>query len=186
MTSAPATIDHNTLDREDEERRARLTGPAALTDAAHWYATVAGWPVFPLKPGGKTPATRNGFKDATVDPDQITAWWTATPQANIGTPTGITFDVIDIDGPEGFWSLADIRDANMLPDVLAKAYTGGGGRHLLVPPGVLGKNGARIMPGIDTRGAGGYIVLPPSRHETGRIYDWIDAPDTRLYRTATA
>jgi len=33
-----------------------------------------GWPVFPCMPGSKEPATRHGFKDASTDPDRITAW----------------------------------------------------------------------------------------------------------------
>lgn len=203
MTPAPAEPDWNALAREDEERRARLHAPDALALAAKWYATVANWPVFPLKPGGKTPLTRNGFKDATTDLEQITGWWTATPDANIGTPTGYAFDVIDVDGPEGFASLAQLRHAACLVDccatgtcpgsstvldleILAKAYTGGGGRHLLTTPGAIGKNGARLMPGIDVRGAGGYVVLPPSRHESGNLYDWLTPPGTSLYRAVAA
>lgn len=183
MTTAHA--DYDALDREDEARRARLNRPDALANAALWYATH-GWPVFPLKPGGKTPATRHGFHDASTDIDTVRTWWADIPQANIGTPTGLAFDVIDIDGPDGFTSLADIREADALPEVFAKSYTGGGGRHLLVAPGVVAKNGARLLPGIDTRGAGGYIVLPPSRHESGRLYDWLDAPDHRLLNVTRA
>ena len=35
-----------------------------------------GWPVFPCLPGQKIPATRHGFRDATTDEQQITAWFT--------------------------------------------------------------------------------------------------------------
>jgi Bifunctional DNA primase/polymerase, N-terminal len=34
-----------------------------------------GWPVFPCLPGQKIPATRHGFRDATTDEQQITAWF---------------------------------------------------------------------------------------------------------------
>lgn len=30
------------------------------------------------------------------------------------------------------------------------------------------------MPGLDTRGYGGYVVAPPSTHANGSIYEWID------------
>lgn len=199
MTTAPAH-DYDALDRSDTQRRERLEAPNALTDAALWYAN-AGWPIFPLRPAGKTPLTAHGFKDATTDLPVIRSWWQATPQANIGVATGVKFDVIDVDGPEGFASLADIWHATCPPDccatttcqpdrtrilghdVLAVAYTGGGGRHILIPP--TGQtNGAKLVAGIDYRGAGGYIVLPPSRHESGRRYDWLDAPDTRLTQVA--
>jgi hypothetical protein len=203
VSTAPADLQHHydQLERDDEQRRARLAAPDALTLAASWYATVAGWPVFPLKPRGKTPLTRNGFKDATVDPEQVKAWWAATPQANIGTPTGIRFDVIDVDGPAGYHSLAVMRHADCPPDccaekvcwpdrtrilghaVLAESHTGGGGRHILIPPTGQG-NGTRLMPGIDHRGDGGYIVLPVSVHESGERYGWITPPDERLFGQA--
>lgn len=204
MSTAPADLPAQfaALEHDDEQRRARLSAPDALANAATWYAEH-GWPVFPLKTQGKTPLTRNGFKDATVDLEQIRAWWAATPQANIGTPTGLRFDVIDVDGAAGLMSLATLRhdscpdgccDNQMCwgtPDeilglpILAKSYTGGHGRHILIAPTGQG-NGAKIMPGIDYRGAGGYIVLPPSLHESGNRYDWITPPDDRLLVTDTA
>jgi hypothetical protein len=43
----------------------------------------------------------HGVKDATCNRARIMAWWTRYPQANIGLATGHTFDVLDVDGPEG-------------------------------------------------------------------------------------
>lgn len=40
--------------------------------------------VFPVKPWAKEPLGGHGHIDATVYPDQIRTWWTATPDANIG------------------------------------------------------------------------------------------------------
>jgi Bifunctional DNA primase/polymerase, N-terminal len=167
------------LDREDDEREVRLAQPGALLAAALWYAqqSIA---VFPLLPGGKVPITGNGYKNATIDLQQIRQWWQRSPQANIGLPTGHLFDVIDIDGPPGYASLADMRDAAALPPIIGKAYTAGsedhppGGRHLYVPVSGRG-NGSNIAPGVDYRGKGGYVVAPPSRSaHTGRRWSWID------------
>ena len=38
-----------------------------------------GWPVFPCQPGQKIPATPHGYRDATTDPEQITAWFSRHP-----------------------------------------------------------------------------------------------------------
>jgi hypothetical protein len=66
---------------------------AALAYARH------GIPVFPLVPNGKTPLTAHGFKDATTDEAKIMEWWSTTPEANIGMPTGLVTrrSVIDED-----------------------------------------------------------------------------------------
>ena len=163
------------IDAADDERVARLSAPDALLVAARWYADAAGWPVFPCQPRGKQPITRNGFKDATTDLEQIERWWTTTPDANIGTPTGHSFDVVDIDGAPGYGSLADMREAGILPDVLAKSLTPRG-LHLLIEPTGDG-NSAAMLPGIDYRGVGGYIILPPSVGVNSRRYDWSEPVD---------
>lgn len=162
------------LDALDAQRHARLSGPGALRDAALYYA-AHGVAVFPLQPRDKRPrAGSKGFKDASTDPGQVAAWWAATPQANIGSPTGLTFDVLDIDGPAGIASYLTIADN--LPDPIGVASTPRpGGMHRFLP--VTGRgNAAASMPGIDYRGQGGYVVLPPSvtdTHGPGRRYTWL-------------
>src|SRR3990172_2317885 len=60
------------------------------------YAAL-GWPVFPIRPKRKTPATKHGHLDATTDEIRIRDWWTRMPEAGIGIPTGCAFVVIDVD-----------------------------------------------------------------------------------------
>ena len=57
-----------------------------------------GFPVFPCK-GDKTPACRQGFHDATTDPDKIQRLFARTDADLIGLPTGKASGllVIDID-----------------------------------------------------------------------------------------
>jgi hypothetical protein len=157
------------LDAAHAAREARLDRPSALGDAALWYAEQ-GIAVFPCRPGGKAPATKNGFKDATTDLDQVRAWWAATPDANIGLPTGRRFDVIDVDGPEGTIALGDYKDAGGMPPVLAWARTPHGFHYLIAPTGA--GNRAGMLTGVDYRGAGGYVVAPPSRTADG-TYRWV-------------
>lgn len=184
--------------------------PAALRTYAMYYATV-GWPVFPLVPGEKRPLlpraheagnpckgecggkTGHGLYDGTTNVAQVETWWRVTPLANIGVRTGERFDVIDIDvkdGAGGFESYAELKaeaaeGGHALPDVLAIAATGSGGRHVLVPPTGRG-NAAGLRPGIDYRGVGGYIVIPPSRLAgTGGRYSWIKPPADQLVTPTT-
>lgn len=148
----------------------------ALGASALWYATVAGWPVFPLRPGEKTPATKNGFKDATTDPDQIREWWTANRDYNIGAPSGLAWDVVDVDGPIGIQSLIELGEET-LGDVHAKAATPRGFHFFIAASG----NGNRVgvRPGIDYRGRGGFCVLPSSQMD-GRRWMWLIPPSPAI------
>lgn len=136
-----------------------MTGPN-LAYAAAWYASQ-GVPVFPLRDGRKDPRTPQGFKDATTDAATVAAWWERWPSANIGAPAGVLFDVIDLDGPEAA-AAVDALYPEGWPTTIAQTRTPRpGGRHLFIP--VMGApSKANLRPHLDTRGAGGYVVLPPS------------------------
>lgn len=165
-----------TLQQQIDELDSR---PPRLLDAALKYIQW-GWPVFPLKTCSKQPATRNGFKDATTDPDRVRVWWERHPDSNIGLPTGIRFDVIDIDVPHGPTSFSELIDDGLVPDVHGQVATSSGGLHLYIPPTGDG-NRAGIEPGIDYRGAGGYVVAPPSTlGERGRAWSWITQPSPAI------
>ena len=169
LPTAPERLAQEWLDAvlaDDAEREAALfdqieaidAAPPRLLDAALYYASL-GWPVFPLKPRTKVPATRNGFKDATTDADRVRAWWGRHPDANIGLPTGCAFDVIDVDVPEGVPALQRLLQAAV--EVHGRVSTASGGVHFYVAPTGRG-NTASPDTGIDYRGAGGYVVAPPS------------------------
>jgi hypothetical protein len=174
-----ATIKQEQIDEFDAR-------PPRLLDAALAYAAW-GWPVFPLKPHSKHPATPHGFKDATTNPDRIRAWWTTHPDCNIGLPAGHHFDVIDIDVPEGAHSFVTLRaqedprtGRGPIPDCHGQVATASGGIHLYVTPTGEG-NTAGIWPGIDHRGLGGYVVAPPSTlGEPGRAWSWTLAPSPTI------
>ena len=148
-----------------------------LLRAALSYAR-RGVPVFPCEPGGKRPLTPNGFWDATADVRRVRAWWGRWPGANVGVPTGkasglLVLDVDERDG--GPRSLAALeRGHGPLPKT-AMSRTGGGGVHVFFayPAGEEVRNSAGVLgPGLDVRGEGGYVVVPPSR--TRGAYEWID------------
>jgi hypothetical protein len=161
------------LDQVDADKHAFLRRPQALAESARWYAEH-GIAVFPLQPRSKIPMRGSrGCKDATTDIEQISSWWTQMPNANIGMVTGFQFDVIDVDGPDGFESLSHIKP---IEDVLASVITPRG-RHIYVKARGDRKNGTKLMDGIDIRAKGGYVVAPPSINAEGKIYTWLITPE---------
>lgn len=139
-----------------------------LHRAAIHYARH-GWPVFPLKPGGKAPLTVHGLHDATTLEDTIDRWWTTQPDANIGVRTGITFDVVDVDDDNAF-ALLDTEVPGWRSDVVSVTAHG---EHHLYAPADGRTNRAKVRGvGLDVRAAGGYICAPPSVHESGHRYRW--------------
>jgi hypothetical protein len=145
-----------------------------LGASALWYASI-GWRVFPLRPGEKVPATKNGLKDGTVDADQIREWWSTNQSYNIGICTGELFDVIDVDGPIGIKSMAESDD--VLPDIHGRVATPRGVHYLIRATG----NGNRVgvLPGVDFRGSGGFVVGPPSQMD-GRRWMWLMPPSPEI------
>lgn len=152
------------VDALDEAIR-RQKPSVTLHQAALWYVDM-GLRVFPLGQGSKIPFKGSrGCLDATNDAGRINDWWTATPDANIGLATGHLVDVVDIDGPGGQKSRAQHWDqifAAIEADQVAKVSTPRpGGMHIWVPATGEG-NSTNIVPSVDYRGLGGYVVAPPS------------------------
>ena len=116
-----------------------------------------GWPVFPLRPGGKIPLIPSahpdgdplrgrchgecgrdghGLHDAALDPATIRAWWKAHPDANVGIRTGAASGllVVDVDYHHGGGdTLARLEaDHHGEPALITlEAETPNGGAHLL-------------------------------------------------------
>lgn len=122
-----------------------------------------GRPVFPCG-RDKRPLVKGGFYAATTDPVKIERWWTRWPDALIGMPTGEVSGVfvVDLDCKKGKDGFAAVPDWETLSPVQVK--TRSGGRHLYFRcTKHLGTISAgKIAPGVDTRGEGGYVIVPPS------------------------
>jgi hypothetical protein len=127
----------------------------------------------------------HGLKDATCEVQLIRKWWARCPLANVGIATGVManglyLNVIDVDprngGNDTFVALIAPYG---LPET-ATSRTGGGGNHWLLTSTEPLRNSGALGRGIDFKGVGGYIVAPPSRHESGRCYEWIKPPVDKL------
>jgi O-acetyl-ADP-ribose deacetylase (regulator of RNase III) len=116
----------------------------------------------------------HGVKDASRDPAVVATWWRRFSQANIGLATGVIFDAVDVDGPEGAAALRAFA-ANYHIELPAEPLvrTGSGGWHLYLAPTGLGSPAPRGLTHVDWRGRGGYVVAPPSRHANGTRYRFL-------------
>lgn len=187
-----------------EQKAAASRLGSGLSRWAPWYGRrgILVFPVFGIanklcacgdaecKQPGKHPRTRHGFKDATTDVQQIRDWWRQWPDSNIGVPTGKASGrlVLDIDPRNGgntSWQRIAQRYGSF--PATAEQITGGGGRHFFFrDPGVpVPKD---LAPGIDVKSDGGYVILAPSNHLSGREYRWVgkDGPKALLHPAAVS
>jgi hypothetical protein len=152
-----------------------------MLDAAVEAAT-RGWPVFPCRPRQKIPASRHGCLDADTDPDKVGDWWGRHPNHNVAFATGLVFDVLDLDGEDGikaFDSWCQNNGVAVAYDELPLVDTPSGGMHLYFVSTGAG-NRAGMLPHVDWRGRGGYVVAPPSVHPNGNTYAWMTDPGLPL------
>jgi hypothetical protein len=131
--------------------------------------------VFPCRPRDKRPATANGLKDATTDPDIIRAWWQQQPDNNIAIATGAASGifVLDVDGLDAEAALRRLEAEHGGLPATVEAITARG-RHVYFrsPQETVRNSAGKVGPHIDVRGDGGYVIAPPSIHPNGRRYCW--------------
>jgi putative DNA primase/helicase len=154
--------------------------------------TERGWYVIPLygihngqcecqlgkdcKSPGKHPRIKDWKERATKERRVIDEWWTKWPNANLGVVAGSKSGIVVLDVDprhDGNSSIEKIEEESGRVESPVESITGGGGRHIyyLHPGGyVKSKNG--IMDGLDIKADGGFVVVPPSIHVTGKHYQW--------------
>jgi hypothetical protein len=119
---------------------------------------------------GKHSMTDDGFYSASNDPEKVRWFFNGEPDANIAVRTGAVSGVIvvDIDPRHGGdQSLAHLLQENGPLPVTVTVKTGGGGSHFYFRhpgQGLTVPNRQDMLPGIDVRGDGGYVLAPPSNH----------------------
>lgn len=135
-----------------------------------------GWSVLPVRPEEKRPFMTNWlqYTHSRASKETITSWFTNLSGAGVGIVTGRVSNVIVLD--------VESTCPYPIEDILKKYPTqlisrsGSGGYHLFYQyPTNVPKvaNRVRIFDGADLRADGGFIVLPPTIHSSGKRYEWV-------------
>lgn len=131
---------------------------------------------------GSHPAQRDWQKKISGQPSKAHEWWTAHPRASIILPTGRVFDVLDVSEQAGCLALARLErsEANIGP----VAATPTRRMYFFVLPNSRGKL-LKVLPTLGwgnvpldlvCRGAGDYVVAPPSRMGIKGQAQWVRPP----------
>lgn len=145
---------------------------ALLAAALHYLAQ--GWSVIPVNQD-KRPLLRSWeeFQERRPTEEEVREWWRLTPDANVAIVTGAISGLVVVDVENAAGRAALNRVLSSLDTLTVR--TGGGGWHLYYRhPGGAVPNAVKVLPDVDIRGDGGYVVAPPSWHKTGRGYVWED------------
>lgn len=142
---------------------------------------ACGWRLFPVKPRGKQPLVSDWPHQATTEEDHLRTWSQQFPECNWAVATGPESGVfvLDVDGEPGLISLRELdrQGRKLSPTLVSHTGRPGGGHIWLLYPsnGTTIRNSAgKLATGLDVRGDGGYVVVPPSTHANGTEYSFVD------------
>jgi hypothetical protein len=145
-------------------------------EAAQALASL-GVPVFPLLWRSKEPLPRShGHLDASNDLTLTRRRW-AGRLYNVGVGTGLQIctgflSVLDVDGEDGYRSLAELERLHGVLPTTFTVRTSRGEHGYMTGPALPSRIG--VMPGLDWKCVGGYVVGPCSIHPSGTVYTAVD------------
>ncbi len=143
-------------------------------------AAARGWRLLPVQARGKIPLVQEWPKVATAAPESLEAWAAQFPGCNwaMATGPGSGVFVLDVDGEPGRAALLSFhKQGKNIPDTLSASTGSGSHVYFLWPEREAIRNSAgKLATGLDIRGDGGYVVIPPSIHPNGTPYEYAD-PD---------
>ena len=137
-----------------------------IEDAALEYVDM-GFSVIPIKKGEKIPLIEwASYQQRQPTREEVETWFTDFPDAQIALVTGMVSGVavVDADGPVGVKWMKSILPATSVYAKTAKGW------HAFYKMTNLIGNKARVVPEIDVRGQGGYVLIAPSIHPSGSQY----------------
>lgn len=143
--------------------------PDTLTLAKDYIQT--GFSVIPLKPRSKIPAVPwRELQKRLPTEKELEAWFGSGSRYNIGIVTGEVsgLAVLDADSAKAVeWCEANLPQTPAVKTARGRHY------YFRFRPGL--KNSVNVNGlKLDVRGEGGYVAAPPSVHETGAVYHWVE------------
>ena len=144
---------------------------SATLQAARYYL-MKGFSVIPILHRGKKPAIPwKEYQQRPPTDEELVQWFGNGAKNNIGIVTGPVsgLAVVDLDSDRAF---AFAKEKNLSPTPTVKT---GRGFHVYckTKDGVRNFQQRDNLPDIDLRADGGYVVAPPSVHESGLVYGWV-------------
>lgn len=139
-----------------------------IEKAAHEYLEL-GFSVMPVGHDKRPIVEWKLYQEQRPTHAQITHWWDKYPHANVGIITGVVSGILvfDLDSME---SRDYVKRRGVPRTPIARTSKG---IHIYLDyPSVLVGNRSDPKIGMDIRGEGGYVVAPPSTHDSGRRYEW--------------
>jgi Bifunctional DNA primase/polymerase, N-terminal len=149
-----------------------LTGKTTLILNQVLKYQQRGFSVIPIQPKEKKPLVAwEPYQTDRASEETLTQWFTSWPDANVGIVTGAISDlvVIDCDSKDATRELKNIV-SELKP--IPRVKTGHGWHFFFKHPGKSVLNRVGVLPKMDVRGDGGYVVAPPSVHSSGKRYEW--------------
>lgn len=130
---------------------------------------------------------------ALADDETAQEWFRAKPWRNVGVITGACSGglwVLDLDTQRNAFAqtfLDILVEQNGGEFDTPTQRTGGGGLQIFFrsfggKPAPTGKTSV----GVDVRGHGGFVMTPPSMHESGRRYEWVEGKEPWVCATQDA
>ncbi len=132
-----------------------------------------GFSVIPIRPDKKPFIQWADFQKRRATAEEIRAWWSQWPKANVGIVTGEISGifVVDCDNEDAYQKIQELLPDNFVSCIVKSPR----GYHIYFIFSInqtIG-NATGIMPGVDIRGEGGYIIAPPSVNAEGKAYSWM-------------
>ncbi len=134
--------------------------------------------LIPIKAGtNDTPLVKwEPYQSRIATPEEIAEWDRRWPERNRALVTGALSGIIVIDVDPRHGGDQTIKGYPMPPTRVVRTRSGGF-HYYFLHPGFPVPNAAPLLdPGVDLRGDGGYVMVPPSRSGEGAYEVLLDAP----------